>query len=1107
MAANNIYIQVDLNSQSAQQNVNALNQAIAQTGPTATKSSQQATAGLNSVSVSVQQTTRAFGELTTALAGLGIGRIVANMVQVGSELGRAQTMMTAFTGSAEEAAKVFEQIRVVAAQSTFKFKDLEEAGRALLGFGAAAKDVPATLKIVTDQVTAMGGSIENVNSIIRIFGRVMDKDFVGAMDLMRLLPQQGVKVMDALRDALGRAQGTGRATVAEVQKAMKEGVLDPAETMRVILEGMRKQTEGAGARVSDFAKDMKNLGDAFDATKGKLLAHEGFGEALDKLAGTITEMLAPIGELVDWLTKLDEPTKEMIVNFTAAATGAVALSAAFTLINSISGPLIAAIKGIGKALLFAFANPEIALALATITAFVYTFQKLYPEEAKHLEEEGMKWIGGMIQKLKDKAQTMLRESGLIPKDTGTPAASTGTGDVSPQTAENLAKVQKQVDEWSTAASKTLLVALGAPADAVAVKYKELFQKLTEQMKDLSVKNPADVARLEVQLGTAEKLEADARVFQKQKQNIEEVAKLDEERVKGSYEAQIAYIEALDAKDLNGKVAAIDRVTDLRIASANKVAKVQDDALQQVFDDQKELFGELAAQGVDVTEAVADARKTMTQKQAVIDQKAVDDGQKYRLEGWKKANDAIIEDQKRVFDAFKSEFDQLFDAFTSKSPGKAIANVFRSLAIGEAKDLFSSTAASAATAAAGYGVPSPEITRGGILGQLMRRGMPPRPPGAPPDEYTPVRPHSEVNFGDVEGGANRFASSTNTYETATMRFALAVSKFSATASQGSANRSADDGGGATASEAAMLSEVRRRESSGNYAAQSTKSSASGAYQFTSGTWKMATQATGIGTQYGSAKDAPQAVQDANALWLLRQYGPNSTTSWAESGPYGTGGSGGADFSTTVYGVAPVGGGGTAPGYDGGFAPSGMSTDQMMALPTIARMGGLPALVGAGRGGTAFNPAALTGLGTKLLSNWKGMLGFGAVHGQTPGAESLARAGGAGSFSWSGLANSPLAKAGAGLGGGMLANYGLLGPAMGTGAGIVEGTLGGAGLGFSIGGPLGAGIGAAAGLGIGVGEMLAGVESPRRRVWNRRATRPSGWRTSFTTSPSIIRRRTR
>ena len=53
MAANNIYIQVDFNSQSAQQNVNALNQAIAQTGPVAAKSSQQATTGLNSISVSL----------------------------------------------------------------------------------------------------------------------------------------------------------------------------------------------------------------------------------------------------------------------------------------------------------------------------------------------------------------------------------------------------------------------------------------------------------------------------------------------------------------------------------------------------------------------------------------------------------------------------------------------------------------------------------------------------------------------------------------------------------------------------------------------------------------------------------------------------------------------------------------------------------------------------------------------------------------------------------------------------------------------------------------------------------------------------------------------
>ena len=141
---------------------------------------------------------------------MGIGRIVADMVQVGSELGRAQTMTTAFTGSAEEAAKASSKSAVVAAQSTFKFKDLEEVGRAPLGFGAAAKDVPRTLKIVTDEVTAMGGSIENVNAIIRISAVSWTREFVGAMDLMRLLPQNGIKVMEALEAAIGKRRAPGR---------------------------------------------------------------------------------------------------------------------------------------------------------------------------------------------------------------------------------------------------------------------------------------------------------------------------------------------------------------------------------------------------------------------------------------------------------------------------------------------------------------------------------------------------------------------------------------------------------------------------------------------------------------------------------------------------------------------------------------------------------------------------------------------------------------------------------------------------------------------------------------------------------------------------------
>jgi hypothetical protein len=64
--------------------------------------------------------------------------------------------------------------------------------------------------------------------------------------------------------------------------------------------------------------------------------------------------------------------------------------------------------------------------------------------------------------------------------------------------------------------------------------------------------------------------------------------------------------------------------------------------------------------------------------------------------------------------------------------------------------------------------------------------------------------------------------------------------------------------------------------------------------------------------------------------------------------------------------------------------------------------------------------------------------------------------------------------------MLAQQGLLGSSRGTVGGMFEGALGGAGVGFAMGGPLGAAIGAGVGFAIGLGELAAGVETPRREA---------------------------
>jgi len=91
----------------------------------------------------------------------------------------------------------------------------------------------------------------------------------------------------------------------------------------------------------------------------------------------------------------------------------------------------------------------------------------------------------------------------------------------------------------------------------------------------------------------------------------------------------------------------------------------------------------------------------------------------------------------------------------------------------------------------------------------------------------------------------------------------------------------------------LTEIGRRESGGNYRAKPPKPTpgnphptASGKYQMINDTWQNAAHTTGIGTAFRTAREAPDWMQDVNARYLLRKYGPNASITWAASGPYRT-----------------------------------------------------------------------------------------------------------------------------------------------------------------------------------------------------------------------------
>lgn len=79
---------------------------------------------------------------------------------------------------------------------------------------------------------------------------------------------------------------------------------------------------------------------------------------------------------------------------------------------------------------------------------------------------------------------------------------------------------------------------------------------------------------------------------------------------------------------------------------------------------------------------------------------------------------------------------------------------------------------------------------------------------------------------------------------------------------------------TSDASSILAKIKYCESGGNYQAQNASSSASGAYQFTTSTWKSLSAAKG----YATAASAPASVQDAAARELYAKYG---TSPWAAS----------------------------------------------------------------------------------------------------------------------------------------------------------------------------------------------------------------------------------
>ena len=203
--------------------------------------SSQAQASLQAIEVGVRRLQSTFAR---SMAAIGAGFILPSIFRAanGAIMGFNQTLdsarisMNTFTGSAEKAEVMLQELQDFAALTPFNFSNLLRTSQQMLAMGVAADELVPRLTAIGDAAAALGGSPETLNRIQRALGQIQAKGRAQAEELLQLA-EAGIPAYEYV------AQLTGGDIPAALD-AMKKGQIDAASAITALLDGMAKDFGG-----------------------------------------------------------------------------------------------------------------------------------------------------------------------------------------------------------------------------------------------------------------------------------------------------------------------------------------------------------------------------------------------------------------------------------------------------------------------------------------------------------------------------------------------------------------------------------------------------------------------------------------------------------------------------------------------------------------------------------------------------------------------------------------------------------------------------------------------------------------------------------------------
>jgi len=229
---------------------------------------------------------------TAAVAGLTA--LTAFGLKSAAALEQTQIGLASLLGSADAAKAFSAQLQEFAAATPFQFADVADASRRILAFGSAVgitrdKVIP-TLTTIGDLVGVLGGTSENIQSVIRALGQMASKGKVSQEEILQLseaLP--GFNSNAAIASALGLS-------VSDSLKKITAGGVDARTGIDALLTGMAKFPGAAGAMAAQ-AKTLNGVWSTFKDTIGIALT-DAFTPVIPKIKDTLTAVTPIIGDAV-----------------------------------------------------------------------------------------------------------------------------------------------------------------------------------------------------------------------------------------------------------------------------------------------------------------------------------------------------------------------------------------------------------------------------------------------------------------------------------------------------------------------------------------------------------------------------------------------------------------------------------------------------------------------------------------------------------------------------------------------------------------------------------------------------------------------------------------